>query len=122
MYLRSRHSTPTAHTSRTLLSPATHKSLPDLSPMCHTESSTTTPGSDDEEDETSGASSGRRRYYPGSRATSDYVSRSPSSCKCCGGRRSVPSEAGSAPARAQPCEADGDLSADSGDSLTGACR
>ncbi|KAF4518814.1 hypothetical protein B566_EDAN008143 [Ephemera danica] len=132
VYLRSRHSTPTAHTSRSLLSPATHKSLPDLSPMVRSsgatvavESTTTTPGSDEE---TSGASSGRHRssrYSP--RATSDYASRSPSSCKCCraGGRSAPCSEAGSAPARAalrsSPTD-DDDFSVDSGDSVTGACR
>ncbi|XP_065337144.1 uncharacterized protein LOC135937814 isoform X1 [Cloeon dipterum] len=74
----SRHSTPSA-AGHCFLSPAaTHKSLPDLSPGAAVGS---TP-----DDNASTGSSSKRCYYAGSRATSDYVSRSPSSCKCCESR------------------------------------
>jgi len=60
----------------------THKSLPDLSPNKRGDDSSST------------TSSSNRCYYPSSRATSDYVSRSPSSCKCCSSRMRPPSEIG----------------------------
>ncbi|XP_059482927.1 uncharacterized protein LOC132201063 [Neocloeon triangulifer] len=103
IYVSSRHSTPSA-ASRSLLSPVTHKSLPDLSP------------NKNGEDAASDTSSSNRCYYPSSRATSDYVSRSPSSCKCCNSRLRSPSEIGSAPVASDDDEKDELLSPNTDDS------